>query len=299
MWKKKSIIVYLIVLIFTIIATIISSANTDRTVRQFDAELLEVGTDSIQDWSAIFSFEEDANFSLTLAESYHGYYVNECSNTFVFVPVTNSEESVSFSESNRGLSWSQKTAIRSAYRLISSYVDQSSVLKDKFDLLSYLETIQFQTATFSTSDVYNVYFDEEQKIIFLDENRCPSMILKWKIVREYVRALSLYTHVDSYRYRLFDAMMTDAIAAAILEPDVSAYRYVSYTPRHYEDVYPIIGIFQEKSIEAYFYGYDLLFDQISEIEFHGFIDCIEMLDDPNGALRIYAQLLLKWEHLLS
>lgn len=300
MRKKMTSSLKLIVSLFLglILVFILSTSklHQDKPIRYYDTELLKLGMHSINLWDTCFFDDEDINISLTLAEEYGGYYINESGNRFVFVPVKKESDLVSFSPNEQDLNRSQQKEVKSAYHLIEDYILQSSVLMHKEELTSYLASIQLKTATFATPDVY---FDYKQNIIFIDAN-CASKALEWKVVREYVRALSLYTYHGKengvcYRFTRFDEMMTDAIAVSILEPDVSSLSYSAYSPRHYEDVYPFIGIFQEKAIDSYFYGYSVLFDQISEVEFNGFVDCIEILDEPNEALHVYSQLILKWK----
>lgn len=62
---------------------------------------------------------------------------------------------------------------------------------------------------------------------------------------------------------------------------------------YYSLVYPYINLFGKDAIEAYFYGYDSIYEKIDHNEFHFFVIVIENYGEENSDV-YYNNLILKW-----
>lgn len=185
--------------------------------------------------------------------------------------------------------------IRQSKEKINSYIEKSKILKDKKDIMKYIESIEVKNATFSDDVTTGAYFSYKDNTLYINKEN-EQYICEWMIIHEYIHAISYFTHNcdinnERYAFNLFNEVMTDLIAST-LEPGLSDGIISGYSD-YYSIVYPYISLFGEEVINAYFYGYENIFEKTSEEEFDFFVIVIENMGKENSDI-YYNNLIYKW-----
>lgn len=184
--------------------------------------------------------------------------------------------------------------IRQSRKKSISYIEKSEILKDKEDIINYIESIEIKKA--SLDDVYTgAYFSYKDNTLYINKEN-EQYICEWMIIHEYIHAISYFTHNcdinnERYAFNEFNEVMTDLIAST-MEPELSDGIISGYSD-YYSIVYPYISLFGEDAIEAYFYGYEKIFEKISEEEFEFLVIVIENIGEKNSDI-YYKNLMYKW-----
>lgn len=162
-------------------------------------------------------------------------------------------------------------------KLIINYINESSFLKDKEELISYINNLPVKSADFP-DDSLIASFDPKLDTVFI--NIESNLVDKHTFVHEFFHALASKTRGNSKWYEycttIFDETFTEVLASSVIKPTYNTnYRtYLNY-------VYNFIGIIGLEAIGAYFYGVDEL--QISPTEFHLYTMSVDCLDNCNSA----------------
>ena len=161
-----------------------------------------------------------------------------------------------------------QTVLDESKELLYRYIRESDILRDKECLVSELEKISVKIGEIDTAGI-SIRSDEERIICI---NR--SDVRKTVMIHELIHTLQdiLWNGVDAQN-PMFVEIMTDIITNAVY-PENNIFQMSMY--RDYNQlVLNFIGIFREKAIEAFFYGYDVLYDEITEDEWYLFLYTIE------------------------
>lgn len=184
--------------------------------------------------------------------------------------------------------------INSSKELIINYINESLILKDKEELISYINNLPVKSANFPNYSLIAA-FDEKLDTVFL--NIQSSLLDKHTLVHELFHALSYKTRGSSnwnkYCTVLFEEAFTELLATSVIESNYpTAYdTYIQY-------VYHFIGCTGLEAIGAYFYGLDEM--QIPAEEFHLYTIAIECLDKCKSIEEITSErltlhlILSKW-----
>ena len=175
-------------------------------------------------------------------------------------------------------------------KLLYSYIRQSDILRDKDSLISELEKVSVKIGEIDTAGIS--VRSEETRTICINKSDVRRVV----IVHELIHMLQdiIWDGLDTQN-PMFVEIMTDIITNAVY-PNNSVFQMSSY--RDYNDsVLNFIGIFREKAIEAFFYGYDVLYDEITEDEWYLFLYSVEAaVRAPRSAhyANCYNNLISKW-----
>lgn len=175
--------------------------------------------------------------------------------------------------------------INSSKQLVVDYINESLVLKDKEELISYINNLPVKSANFPNASLIAA-FDSNYDTVFV--NIQSDLLDKHTIVHELFHALSNKTRVGSnwnkYCTTIFDEAFTELLATSVIKSNYStAYdEYIKY-------VYYFIGCTGLEGIGAYFYGLDEI--QIPNSEFHLYTLAIDCLDKSESEEDIKAEAL--------
>lgn len=186
--------------------------------------------------------------------------------------------------------------IESSQEKIEDYIDESSILKDKDGIKNYILSLDIKEAEFTDNPNVGAYFSETDSMIYINRDN-SNYVCEWMVSHEYMHAIAFYTHGEKelddvpYAYSLYNEVWTDLLTCS-LEPSINE-SVESYYKAYYALIYPYINIFNEDSIEAYFYGYDFIYSKISKPELDFFVAVLENFGEENSEV-YYNNLTWKW-----
>lgn len=179
--------------------------------------------------------------------------------------------------------------------IVYQYIDASTILKDKEAIKNYIDSLIAKEATFTDDDSVGAYFSYTDDCLYINRDN-PEFICEWMIVHELIHAISYYTHNcsienEEYAFNLFNEILTDMITSS-LTPKINSKIQSGYS-LYYDLLYPYINLVGQSSIEAYFYGYEIIYEQIKKEEFEFFVIVIENYGAENSDV-YYNNLIYKW-----
>ena len=187
---------------------------------------------------------------------------------------------------NRGY----QRVLEESKKLLSAYMTSSEILRDTAYLQAELDKVLIKTGQINTAGL-SVFTGEGRVICINTED-----IRKDVIIHELIHALQDITRggLDAQN-PMFVEIMTDIITNAVYPNNnirqISMYR--DYNP----SVLNALGIFRQKAIEAFFYGYEALYDSITADEWYLYMYIIEaMVRAPRAPYiaECYNNLITKW-----
>jgi len=246
---------------------------------------------------------EDSRFSVRMQEDKKTFNITENDETYMVINrismIKNRGFSSSLSEEQKKQmsEWEDianypkyQRALDESKALLYDYIRKSSVLRDKEQLIAELENIPVKVGQLDTAGI-SIYA-EEARVICINKNDVRTVV----IVHELVHMLQgiLWNGLDSQN-PMFVEIMTDIITNAVY-PSNNVFHMSAYR-EHNDNVLAYIGIFKEKAIEAFFYGYDVLYDEITQDEWYLFMYAIEAaVRSPYSThySNCYHHLISKW-----
>lgn len=179
--------------------------------------------------------------------------------------------------------------------LVYQYIDASTILKDKEAIKNYINSLNAKEAIFADDDSVGAYFSYTDDCIYINKDN-SEFICEWMIVHELIHAVSYYTHNcsienEEYAFNLFNEILTDIITSSI-KPKTHS-KIPSRYSLYYDLLYPYINLVGPSAIEAYFYGYEIIYNQIKTEEFEFFVIVIENYGAENSDV-YYNNLIYKW-----
>lgn len=161
-------------------------------------------------------------------------------------------------------------------KLIINYINESSIFKNKEDLISYINNLPVKSADFPDDSLISAY-DPILEIVFV--NIKSNSVDEHTIVHEFFHALASKTRGNSKWYEycttIFDEAFTEVLASSVIKP-----KYPTTYSNYIRYIYHFIGILGLDAIGSYFYGVDEL--QISPTEFHLYTMALDCLDNCNS-----------------
>lgn len=193
------------------------------------------------------------------------------------------------------LSKNHDQIVTNSKELVAKYIDASDILKDKENIKNYINSLNAKEAFFTDDDSIGAYFSYEDDSLYINKNN-SEFICEAMIVHELIHAISYYTHNcsienEEYAFYLFNEILTDLITSS-LNPKINNTIQSSYS-LYYDLLYPYINLVGQNAIEAYFYGYDIIYEQINQEELDFFAIVIENYGAENSDV-YYNNLLYKW-----
>lgn len=188
-----------------------------------------------------------------------------------------------------------KEIIISSKELVYEYIDESTILKDKDNLKEYISSLSVQEATFTDDKNIGAFFSPEDNTLYFNIDN-TNHICEWIIVHELIHALAYYTHDcnmdnEEYPYNRFNEVLTEIITSS-LNPEFNNSIQSGYL-KYFSLIYPYINLLGEDALEAYYYGYDNIYEKISKDELDFFVVVLENYGAENSDV-YYNNLILKW-----
>lgn len=181
---------------------------------------------------------------------------------------------------------------------VAEYIESSEILENKEELKSFLDKVTIRMATYSEDELVGAYYDNKTNTIFVNE-LSEDQVCEWMFTHELIHALAYKTHGESeytYMYTQFNEVMTDIITSS-LDPELLEDELMisGYVPRYWL-VYPVLSIFQEEVIKAYWYGWEKFFidEKLDKDEFDLYVLVVANYGQENSEA-YFNNLLLKWE----
>lgn len=218
------------------------------------------------------SFSHD-NISISKIGNDYVVTVNQIQRTYSIVQDDKSLDEFVWTNIQEITSSNILKIVTSSKNLIIGYINESLVLKNKEDLISYINSLPVKVANFPNNSLVAA-FDENYDTIFV--NIKSNLLDKHTLVHELFHALSNKTRINavwnSYCTSKFDEAFTELLSNSIIKSNYpTAYdKYIKY-------VYAFIGCTGLNGISAYFYGLNEL--QIPRTEFHLYSIALECLDN--------------------
>lgn len=165
-----------------------------------------------------------------------------------------------------------RTIIDNARDRIVEYIISSKVLRDKEYLIQKITEVQVYATEDIGCGVYkngNIYIDKELL------ETLPVKICEYTFVHEYIHALAAITNGgvenEAYAKNKFNEAMTDILASHIL-PNNSE-EFLSAYEEYYYYILGYISCFHADAIDAYFYGYEKIWEITGKDNFDFFVEC--------------------------
>ena len=275
-----------IISIVLILVTILSFVGcSDTSIEEqivSDGKKSMRGFKPVQDTITIQKSDDEIVINLSKAERYYEFYDVKENDCFSFTNIKKITSSTIL-----------KT-ISSSKELIVNYINESLVLTDKEELISYINNLPFNTGDFPDIS-YVAGFDPKTDTVFVNiEN---PLLDEHTIVHELFHALSYKTRVNSnwfeYSRTLFDEAFTELLASSVIKPN-----YSTVYDEYIEYIYQFIGSHGLEAIRTYFYGIDE--EKIPNADFNLYavaIECLneaEAIQDKNAEKLTLHLILSKW-----
>lgn len=187
------------------------------------------------------------------------------------------------------LSKTSKEIIESSFLLVKDYIANSTVLKDKETIMQELDKIEVKIAE------YDEVAEYRDGTLYIGKDYV-NVICEWMICHELMHALADITNGgvenEPYAYYQFNEGLTDFITYT-LNPQIPE-GYVSGYSQYYYYISLYIGCFEEKAIQAYFYGYDELWEKVGKDEFDFFVFSFENMEKDKLGIVCINNFFNKW-----
>lgn len=227
--------------------------------------------------------------------------VNKISNTVYEVEFNgNKQKNEFYDQSQEEFNLEQVSELSAEYQSIVTkardsvikYINASNILKDKEKLIEGINQINVKVAVMDTVGLHRegiVYISKD----FLDN--FPASASEYALAHEYIHALASITNGgienEVYGKNKLNEAITDIITLQ-LYPDGSGYE--SIYADYYYYVCGYISCFKEKAIEAYFYGYNDIWQSTGRDEFDFFVEMFGNAPNDTYAHMYCTALIYKW-----
>ena len=302
MRKKLLVLLFIVITIISVggckgkTKLLVDSNTTPVAVNTpYDELIFEWGVDLIAD------FENSPNWVYDISKEGDLFVVNVNGDIDLVVPDDENDTNIIIkNEKSLNNDRVLLNLLKRAKEKVCSYIDASNILQHKGTLKHNIEQISIVSA-----DVENEYnhsvICKNRKLYVPSENKIS--ICEWDLVHALIHALADYTNggMQEYCSSIFDEAMTDIIVCSI-SPYMSE-SYVNHYMMYYTNILEYVGIFREEAINAYFYGYNNLYDKYDQIEktdFDLFVYCFDRYyqNDKNSNMLLSQMVvnnsLLEW-----
>lgn len=263
--------IFSILLVFIIIFSFIGCTNTS-----FDDKLLYTSKSSMKGFvPSEDTLSIDAYSNKYVVNVEHG--IQQISSTYFIDSTDENTDKFAWTNIKEITSSDILGTVTESKKLITNYINESYILKDKETLISYINNLPFKSADFPDESLI-AGFDPKLDTVFL--NIQSNLVDTHTIVHELFHALASKTRSNNskwyeYTTTIFDEAFTEMLASSVIKP-----KYPTTYSNYIRYIYHFIGIFGLDAIGSYFYGLDEL--QISLTEFHLYTMAVECLDTCNG-----------------
>ena len=196
---------------------------------------------------------------------------------------------------------SERKIIESSKKKVLKYISRSKILRNKSGIKDFISNLPVREAIFENDEECTgaVFYDEKDFESIYINKKDINIVCEWMLVHEYIHAIVYYTHgysVNDYAYSLFNEIFTDLITAS-LTPQIADGIKSAYADYFYL-IYPYVNLFTGRAIDAYFYGYENIYDFIPKEEFDFFVTVIQNYNMDNFDI-YYNNLIYKFYSYIS
>ena len=194
------------------------------------------------------------------------------------------------------LSDTEYKIIESSQKLVFKYINSSKILRNQKGIKNFIKTLPVKEAILENAVESNaaMFYDiKDNEAIFINK-KDSNFLCEWMIVHEYIHAIAYYTHGNSlgpYGFNQFNEILTDLITSS-LHPQIADGVLSAYADYFYL-IYPYINLFNVQAIDAFFYGYQNIYNLIPKEEFDFFVVVIENYGMDNSEV-YYNNLMYKF-----
>ena len=192
----------------------------------------------------------------------------------------------------------EKEIFRKSKEKVLDYIERSYILSNKDELRNYVEKVAVKIATYGEDEPVGAYYENENNTIYVNE-LSENQVCEWMFTHELLHALAYKTHGEkeyTYMYTEFNEVMTDIITSS-LEPELLEDELMisGYVPKYWL-VYPVLSIFQEDAIKAYWQGWERFFidERLNKEEMDFYVLVVANYGQENSEA-YFNNLVLKWE----
>lgn len=188
------------------------------------------------------------------------------------------------------------TMYSASKELVYKYIEESSILLNKEEIKEYLAGLQLKEAVFTDNNDAAAYFSYEDSTVYINTDN-SAYVCEWLLVHELIHAIAFCTHEkdianEEYPYGVFNEVLTDIITAS-LTPEIDSSIQSGYSA-YYFLIYPYINLVGEEAINAYFYGYEHIYEKINQDEFDFWVTTVLENYGAENSEAYYNNLILKW-----
>ncbi len=271
-----------------VIVLIVLLALSGCKESSYESNLLDMGTEYLADFRNELSYVGERTYEVTYNQG--TYTIDLNGEEFKVQNSGLGVENVILTNEEDCTSRKILDLVDQSKSLVEDYIKGSSVLRNKEELISGIQTIKTKMADIKGAPAMyqdgNIYISRDSE----------DVVCEWMIVHELVHGLAVITNGgvenESYPYSLFNETITDVITKA-MNPEITSGILSGYIDYH-EIALTYIGIFQEEAIEAYFYGYDSIWKEKGKDEVDLFVLSIDNYDSTILAQACVNNSLLKW-----
>lgn len=276
-----------IILVFTCFLT--SCSSSDISIKElkedYDREIIDFGKQTLK----IFNPENEITYQVERKEDCYVINVND---TIISYPISISNHISDYPEYAKSEEVSNTNIINlanSSKTLVIDYIKKSKILKDKKMLIQMIEVVPIM---YSDAGKVVEYYNG---VIYINKQK-QKYISEWLFVHALTHYLCELTNGsinnNPYRYTMFDETITDIITSS-MEPQSKYNSFETYAGYN-ETVLTYIGYFQEKALEAYFYGYDSIYEETGKDSFDIFVQALDDIETDGIATIIVYNSINHW-----
>lgn len=272
--------------ILLIISILLSMCACTTFNENYDDEIIQTSNAMLEEWG----LEEGRTFSVSkdIEEVYH-------------IDI-NGEELLIKIEDNTKEGYIKTNAkeynsevVENSRGKVIDYISTSNILKDKEELIEYINNVPFKIAEYQNKNDTIAEYDLKEDTVFINSKNLE-LVCEAMIVHELIHALCQRTNGGAqnlrYPYATFNEVLTDIITAS-MNPEIIPGMQSGYM-EYYQWIYLYLACVGIEGIEAYFYGYDKILTQIPEEELDIFVESIEQIDSTENALAIVCNCINDW-----
>ena len=285
--KKIFSILLIISILFSMCAcTASNEKDDDKIIKSSDDEIIQTSNIMLEEWG----LEEGRTFSV-LKDIEEVYHIDINGEELLIKIQDNTREGYIKTNAKEYNS----EVIEKARGKVIDYISNSNILKDKEELIEYINNVPFKAVDYQNEEDTIAEYDLKEDTVFINNNNLK-LVCEWMVVHELIHALCQRTNEGAqnlrYPYATFNETLTDIITAS-MDPGIISGMQSGYT-EYYQWIYLYLGCVGVNGIEAYFYGYDKILTQIPEEELDIFVESIEQIDSTENALVIVCNCINDW-----
>lgn len=183
--------------------------------------------------------------------------------------------------------------VKSVRSNVISYINVSSVIKDKDPAIEQINSVEVKFAEIEGNAIYHT------NVIYINKDTSEAAC-EYAITYGYILALRDYTNggADNVMYKgtRFDKTLTDIICRQLSQQN-SNNEHVSDYSDYYYYILVYLDCFKEDALNAYFYGYDSIWENTERDDFDFFVQIFDGVLQDTYSYICYIASIYRWQQL--